>query len=287
MSDATYLAKKSAGMVQADVEANCIEHGIRGRLKHEDIEKMVAHYTDDEKHARIHGKFHHLVGIVFKNFSRKVHIIKPFEITKKDYVVLEALDPHPRNPDAVLWVAVDKNGTKFVVNELYGIFKTSELAERILTKAERYRIVMRLADPSAFVEDNHQDDPEKQTLANRLWDLGVEYQKATKDRTAANRRIKDSLDYEIKGEDLIVAPELYIFDTCKRTIWELEHLIWDEWRGTAAERKSPMEKPVDRDDHMIENLGRILVQEPEFIQMPRPRRYETGVKTNKDLDPYA
>jgi hypothetical protein len=29
---------------------------------------------------------------------------------------VEAIDPHPRNPDAVLWVAVDAKGRKFVVN---------------------------------------------------------------------------------------------------------------------------------------------------------------------------
>ena len=285
----TYKGDKQGqrDFVYADIEDNCIDHGIRGILKHEDIERMVAEYDEEDKQARIHGKFHHLVGIVFKNFNRKVHIIKPFEITKRDYIVLEALDPHPRNPDAVMWLAVDSKGTKFIVDELYGSFKTSELAYRINKKADRYRLEMRLLDPLAYVEDKHQDNPEEQTLFGRLWNLGLEYEKATKDRRAADRRIKDAFDYELKGEELIVAPELYVFDTCKRTIWEIEHLIWDDWRGTAAERKSPMEKPVDRDDHMIENLGRILVQEPEFIQMPRPRRYETGVKTNKDLDPYA
>ena len=285
----TYKGDKQGqrDFVQADIEDNCIEHGVRGILKHKDIERMIAEYDEEDKQARIHGKFHHLVGIVFKNFNRKVHIIKPFEITKKDYVVLEALDPHPRNPDAVMWLAVDSKGTKFVVNELYGIFKTPELAERTLKKADRYRIEMRLADPSAFIEDKHQVNPTELTLAARLWDLGLEYQKATKDRRAADRRIKDALDYEKRGEEIVVAPELYIFDTCKRTIWELEHLVWDEWRGTAAERKSPKEKPVDKDDHMIENLGRLLVQEPEFIPMLKERRHGEGIKTKESLDPFA
>ena len=286
MSDVAYLAKKSAGMVQADVEANCIEHGIRGRLKHSDIEKMVAHYTEDEKHARILGKFHHLVGIVFKNFNKKVHVIKPFDVTKRDFMVIEALDPHPRNPDAVSWMAIDVKGTKFIVDELYGIFTTAELARRTLTKADRYRIEMRIADPSAFVEDKHQDNPEEQTLYAKLCDLGLEYQKATKNRRRADRRLKDAFDYEMKGEDIIVAPELYIFDTCKRTIWEVEHLVWDEWRGTASERKSPKEKPVDKDDHMIENMGRLLVQEPVFIPMPKTRVSQKDSRIKTRLDPF-
>ncbi len=270
----------------ADVEDNCIEHGVRGILKHKDIERMIAEYDDEDKQARAHGKFHHLVGLVFKNFNKKIHIIKPFKITDKDFITIEALDPHPRNPDAVSWLSVDRKGTKFLVNELYGTFRTPELAEKIHNKADRYRIEMRLADPSAFVEDKHQDNPEQQTLSAKLWDLGLEYQRATKNRRRADRRIGDALDYEMKGEEILVAPELYIFDTCKRTIWELEHLVWDEWRGRAAERKSPMEKPVDKDDHMLENLGRILVQEPEFMPMPRPERKRMGTKTKKSLDPF-
>lgn len=284
----TYKGDKQGqrDFVYADIEDNCIDHGIRGILKHEDIERMVAEYDEEDKQARIHGKFHHLVGIVFKNFNKKIHIIKPFEITKKDYIVWEALDPHPRNPDAVMWLAVDRQGTYFVVDELYGSFKTSELAHRIKKIALDFRLEKRLLDPLAYVEDKHQDNPEEQTLFNRLWNLGLEYEKATKDRRAADRRIKDALDYELRGEEMIVAPEIYIFDTCKRTIWEIEHLIWDDWRGTAAERKSPMEKPVDKDDHQIENLGRILVQEPEFILPPKSEFVRTTVKTTKRLDPY-
>ena len=279
--------KGQRDFVQADVEANCIEHGIRGRLKHKDIERMVAEYDDEDKQARVYGKFHHLIGIVFKKFNRKIHVIKPFNITERDFVVVEALDPHPRNPDAVMWVAIDRKGTKFIVDELYGKFETPELAKRILSKADRFRIIQRIADPLAFIEDQHQDNPIEQTLAYKLDALGLDYERATKNRRRADRRIKDALDYEMRGEDILVAPELYIFDTCERTIWELEHLVWDDWRGKISERKSPKETPVDKDDHMIENLGRILVQEPEFIEMPRQRRYSPGVKTKKSLDPFS
>lgn len=274
--------------VEADVEAACIEHGVRGHLHHDDIMRMVSEYDDDDKQARVFGKFQHLVGIVFKNFKRKIHVIKPFYLNRRDFIVGEALDPHPRNPDAVMWLAVDRKGTKYIVDELYGTFKTGELAERITRKAERYRIEKRIADPSAFVEDKHQTDPGAQTLAATLYNkYNLQYDRATKDRRAADRRIRDALDFEMSGEELLVTPELYIFDTCVRTIWELEHLVWDDWRGKAGERKSPMEKPVDKDDHMIENLGRLLLQEMIWSPMPTINtRTQVGVKSSKDFDPY-
>jgi phage terminase large subunit-like protein len=274
--------------IEADIEDNCKQHGVRGILEHGDIEKMIAEYDEDDKQARIHGKFQHLTGLVFKNFNRKIHVIKPFKISHADFCAYEALDPHPRNPDALLWVAVDNSGNKFVIDEYYRSGTTSELAVNIHKRSGLYRIVDRIADPAAFVQDQHQIDPEAQTLAGKLLnDHGIEYRPATKDRDAANRRIKDALDYEMKGEEILYAPELYIFDTCLRTIYEIEHYQWDEWHGKISERKDPREKAMDRDDHMIENLGRILVQEPVFIRMA-PKNYasHTGVKSPKDFDPY-
>jgi len=272
--------------IQADVEANCKDHGIRGILNHKDIMRMVEEYDDEDKQARIYGKFQHLTGMVFKNFEPKVHVISPFNITHRDYCVIEALDPHPRNPDAVLWLAVDRMGTFFVVDELYGTFKTPELARRIHNKADRFRIEGRWADPAAFVEDKHQIDPSRQMLAGQLRELGLDYMKATKDRQRADRRVKDAFDYEVRGKDIVVAPELYIFDTCKRTIWEIEHYQWDDWRGKAAERKSPKEKPMDKDDHMIECLGRLLIQEPVYIPPPNIQGASYGIKEARSFDPY-
>lgn len=286
MSEEEVKYKRSVGVIEAEVEDACIEHGIRGHLRHADIQRMIAEYDDEDLQARVKGKFQHLTGLVFKQFSRKIHVIKPFRIKPEDYVVSEALDPHTRNPDAVMWLATDRKRRHIVVDELYGTFTTAELAERIKRKADAWRILMRICDPSAFVEDKHQDNPEEQTLASRLSDLGLDYEPATKDRRAADRRIKDAIDFEMAGDELLVAPELYIFDTCLRTIWELEHYQWDDWRGRAAERKSPLERPQDKDDHEIECLGRLLVQEPAWSPMQR-KNISTGRagRTLDDFDP--
>lgn len=279
--------KRSVGVIEAEVEDACFEHGIRGHLRHADIGRMIAEYDDEDMQARVKGKFQHLTGLVFKQFSRKIHVIKPFRIKSEDYVVSEALDPHTRNPDAVMWLATDRKRRHIVVDELYGTFTTGELAERIKRKADAYRILMRICDPSAFVQDKHQEDPEEQTLAARLYNLhDIQYEPATKDRRAADRRIKDALHYEEVGEEILTAPELYIFDTCLRTIWELEHYQWDDWRGRAAERKSPLERPMDKDDHMIECAGRLLIQEPAWSPMPQKNISTTkGGATLDDFDP--
>ena len=274
--------KRKVAYLEADVETACIQHGIRGFLQHEHIDNMISQYDEEDLQARVKGKFQHLIGLVYKMFTRRIHVIKPFEINHEDFVVVEALDPHPRNPDATMWLATNRKGQKFVVDELFMKGTVSEAAERIKKKAAQYRIIKRIADPSAFNEDQHQETG--MTLAQRLAGKGLEYEKATKTRTNSDRRIADALTYTMVGQEMIKAPELYIFDDCVRTIFEIEHYRWQEWLGRAGETKDPSERPVDKDDHMIENLGRILVQEPKWTPNPRP---PSGVrKSVQSSNPY-
>lgn len=252
---------RKVAYLEADVETACIEHGVRGFLKHKDIEAMIAEYTEDEKLARIEGKFHHLIGRIYKQWDRKIHVIKPFEVTLEDFVVYEALDPHPRVNDAILWVAIDRKGTKYIVDELWIKAQTKELANRIKSKASNYRIVRRLADPSAFIEDKHTE----KSLATMLQKYGLHYLEASKTRKASDRRIGDALDYQMVNDEFLTRPELYVFDTCERFIYEIEHYHWSEWRGKQGDERNLKQTPVDKDDHFIECLGRILIQEPQFI----------------------
>jgi CRISPR/Cas system-associated exonuclease Cas4 (RecB family) len=82
---------------------------------------------------------------------------------------------------------------------------------------------------------------------------------------------------------MIKAPELYIFDTCPVTIWEFEHLRWDEWKGKIADDKNKKEKTIDKDDHAIENVGRLLIMEPRFIE---PKADNTSNYNIPNYDPY-
>lgn len=282
--DEPVKVERSVYHITADVESACKEHGTRGHLDHADIVRMVAEYPEDEMQARAYGKFAHLIGLVFKQFDRNIHVIKPFNITDRDFIVYEYLDPHPRNPDAVMWVAVDKNGTKYVIDELFATpDNTEDLATKIKKKASQYRIGGRWADPWIFNKDQHIDND--QNLADKLSEYGLTYLPAPKQRTASDKRIKDALNYQRVGDHIQRPPELYIFDNCERTIWEFEHYRWDEWTGKTGYNKNKKEKPVDKDDHMIENLGRALISEHYFVEMPA--KSNSGVMTNKDFDPYA
>jgi phage terminase large subunit-like protein/ssDNA-binding Zn-finger/Zn-ribbon topoisomerase 1 len=257
--------------IEADVEAACKQHGIRGHLEHYHIDRMIAEYSEDEKQARIYGKFQHLIGLRFKAFSRNIHVIKPFNVDFRNFCVYQAMDTHPRNPDMVNWIAVDSKGTKYVVAELKIKSEggTAELAQRIKAIDSQFRIIKRILEPAAFVKDQH--DETGKSLAEKLQSLGLYYFEASKVRAMSDRRIEDALAFQKVNlgdkYELIKAPEIYVFDTCPNTIYEFEHLRWDEWTGKIAEKKGQKEKTVDKDDHAIENIGRILILEPKFDEL--------------------
>lgn len=266
--------------IEATMEDACKIHGVRGHLDHDVIAKIIASYDEEEKHARVQGKFQHLTGLVFKQFSQKIHVIPPFEINLRDFTVYHQLDPHPRTPDAALWLAVDRKGTKYVIDELFLKCQggDEELASRLMAKDEKYRVVRWIGDKSMFIEDQHTQT----SLAQRLAMRGIVYEEASKARSMSDRRIADALAYtEINGL-MIKPPELFVFDTCVRTIYEFQHYRWDEWTGKNAFKHNPKQKPMDKDDHMIENLGRALFQEPTFAQM----EVEKDETEEPEDDPY-
>lgn len=204
-----------------------------------------------------------------------------------------------------MWVATDKMGRKFIVDELYEKFSsTGELAERTKRKGSQYRIVERFADPSAWADIQPSKTMEAglwKTVGQELEELGLDYQPASKKRTQGIQLIHDALDYQITevggAKQFIKPPILYIFDTCVRTIWEFEHWQYNEWSGKSSEKKDPSEKPQDKDDHMMENLGRAFLNDPGFVpvihipqQQPQaPNNDPYPVSSgggNVNLDPY-
>lgn len=269
--------------VEAEVEDACIEHGCRGFLEHKDILKMISQYSAEDMQARIFGRFQHLVGLVFKEFKREIHVIKSFKINPRDYLVVQSIDTHPRNEDAVVWVAIDRKGRHFVIDELYMHGTISELAEQIRRRDLEYNTREWLIEPAASINDQHFEGRSVKTDLELA--LGVEYQLASKARSQAIQLLHDMLHYQQVGDEFVVEPMLYFFDTCKRSIWEFEHWKYVEYSGKTAEKKGQSEKPEDKNDHMIEAIGRVILAGFEFREYI-PVAPAGQVRSQSDLDPY-
>lgn len=255
----------------ANVWDNCQDiEGTRGILTRENIERMISQYPEDEKKARIDGEFGHLLGRVHKTFDRKIHVIKPFKVGFEEYVVVKAHDTHPREADAILWMAINNKGIKFYIDELIISGTTAEMAAKIKMKEQvgGWRMLNDdIIDPSAYNKDERTGE---KSIADKFSDEGVSYRPGSKDLVGCIRRMDDALYYEERAGELIKAPEIYWFETVPVAIKQTENYVWDEYKGKAADEKQSKGKPKDKDDHQVENEHRLLKEEYQFIEYTPP-----------------
>lgn len=282
---------KEFDYVHAEAEDNCKIHGVRGVFEHKHIQRIADSYPDNERQARVFGKFGHLLGQVHPSFNEKIHVIEAFPLNDMDYTTYVALDPHPRVQDHVMYLSVDKQGTKYITGEILSEGLPKRLKARMIAFEEqmKYRMEDRIIDPSAFNDDQHR---EKKSLGSQLFDLGMHFIKGSKDLMAGIKRTNQALKYQLVKGEMVKPPELYIFDTCPVTIKQLTEYVWDEYKGKSADDREAKGSPRDKNDHQPENLHRLLLHEPRFVPYefrhgtPGGTPDEISVIHNDSFDPY-
>ena len=143
-------------IIYGHVSTACIEHGVRGYLKHSNILQMMSFYDDDEKEARIKGKPTHLLGSIYKDFEvNEPFVIDDFAIPD-DWPKIQIIDPHDAIPFAMTWAAIDRTNQIYIYDEypnedLDKIKRTSltykNYAAIIRDKEDRDIIGLRIMDP--------------------------------------------------------------------------------------------------------------------------------------------
>lgn len=250
--------------VTMDIRDNLIREKdglITGYLTEQAIKKFENSLKPEEKEARIHGRFMHLTGLVFKSFDLDKHCIEDMSIPK-EWTRYMAIDPHPRVPTAALWVAVDPDENYWVYDELLmGDMDIAQISNALKAQEGPHPAKMRYIDPSADKDNaleggfNTRKELMKNGIftvrANNDWDYG---------KGCIDSALSPVWDH-FKAKDI---PRLHIVrDRCPRLVYELTHYVWDNYRN--QEVKSPKQKPIKKDDHLIDCLRYILAMNPVFI----------------------
>ncbi len=101
-------------IMYGDMEDACQEHGVRGHLKHENIQKMLDYWAKsdpDSIKARKEGKPLQSTSSIFgRSFNRDVHIIEDDVQPPHGSQYGVTVDPADGKPYAILWWWVDPQG---------------------------------------------------------------------------------------------------------------------------------------------------------------------------------
>jgi hypothetical protein len=220
-----------------------------------EMERFESTLTDEEKQCRIHGIPLHLAGPVYKSFSWARHVLTDvpkgwddWSHPPKHWPLYVHIDPHPQTPHAVLFCAVSPFGERFYYADHFQKCSVAELAHYILDFTKGYRIVECHCDPLGFIEHPITNT----SMATEFAANGLFVDKATK--ALAHGVIK------VNGELAKTPPVLFFSPYCKRTLWEIQRYCWD----------GENDRPIDADDHMMENLYRMELSEPRWVDLTNP-----------------
>ena len=226
------------------------------------IKEFERHLTEDEKEARLHGRFLHLSGLVYKEFNPDIHICEP-PMVKGNWTKYMAIDPHEHNPTAVLWLAVDSKDNHWVYDELWldGL-DIEQIAHAIHVQEGEMRPRIRLIDP-------HNDKDYGVMMGNfnirkELMKYGVYCERANTDPALGKARIRQALKPQYSHILKTEVPQLRVSRECTRTIYEFQHYIWEEYRRNPSDfdKKDKVKK---KDDHFMDCLRYIYNFGPRYF----------------------
>lgn len=219
------------------------------------IAEFESSLTREEKLCRLEGLPMSYTGLVFPQFKYDEHVMSElpagwtsFDKPPKDYTIRWWWDYHVRLPQAILYFATGPDGRIYVFDEMFDTNRIDETAEAICRRMADYEVVQTEMDPLAFVP-NPVDDT---TIADQLSPYGIFVEKATKDRRLATLNVQKML--AMRGPD--GKPVVMFSPHLAQTLFEFARYVYD---GTK-------QKPVDKDDHMMENLGRGLLNGLQYIE---------------------
>lgn len=266
-----FFPEDTGGLARTGVWAETATIYENPFLKAEDIADYEATLDEEEKQCRLLGIPMHLAGLVYKNFSWNRHVLT--ELPKgwddwthppKDWPLHIHIDPHPQTPHAVLFCVVSPFGERFYYYDMFVKCSIAELSQKILEFVGDRRINAVHCDPLGYIEH----PVSKESMATEFWRCGIQVLKATK-------ALEHGIIY-VNGE-LKKSPNTMFFSPyCKRTLWEIQRYCWD----------AKNDRPVDAEDHMMENLYRMELTRPRYFapQNDPPTEDEVINSPRFDLD---
>jgi len=252
--------------------------------------------NEAEVAIRIHGEMVAKGGNVFENWKDDYpFVIDRFPIPQEGGMLVMAIDPHPKLPHAVSWIWIDLQRqtadrypifrdlpNMFVVQELFEKGSAYQLARYIEIVEDRMgrKHDISMCDPRGWQES--QEDENARSIVSQLNDAKIYPIRGSKKLEGGLLKLNECLKLEFdiatdtKGNVEIIKrnfPQLMIFSDLNHHRYEYKNYRWTPPPMTrSGESKGDPQKPIDKDDHFIENDRRIVEwardQEFEIFDTP-------------------
>jgi hypothetical protein len=225
------------------------------------IKEFERNLTEEEKEARLHGRFLHLTGLIYKEFQPDIHICEPPKV-QSTWTKYFCIDPHERMPTACLWLAVDDRDRHWVYDELWlPDMSLGEMAQAILAQEAGEKPHFRFIDPH---NDKDNAIAGGFNVRRELMKYGIFCQRANSDPALGKSRIKMALKPQFSQLTKQFQPQLRISRTCPQTIYEFQHYQWASYRRNVDEYDLK-EQVKKKSDHFMDCLRYIYNFGPRYV----------------------
>lgn len=233
---------KDYRIIYGGVEDNCKDHTPGGTLAHDQIERILSKYPEDEQQARRTGKPLSLSGRVWKQFDYGIHILKDEVRPPEGSVVYQVIDPAAGKPFAMIYAYLNSGGDLTIFDEWpnYSFFGAKDpglnvkgYLEVFKGKEVGFKVQTRIMDRHY---GNNRHTPGSLTLRQEFSEPGL-------DLDFQNSYDIGDIDAEVKTGIIKVAdylaynntlpidsvnhPRLTISPNCKNTIESISKWTWD------------------------------------------------------------
>ncbi|PEP80696.1 hypothetical protein CN581_14470 [Bacillus toyonensis] len=242
----------------------------------EDYEAKLMTMEEKLRRQLLDGDWDAVEGQFFSEFSRAIHVIKPFVIPH-DWRRFRMMDEGYNDPYVCLWGALDREGNLYIYREFVkSRLLSSEQAQTTLDMTGEERIEYSVGDTSFW----NKGKTSGKSPAEVFVEMGVPMIQATKERVNGWKRVREWLHVfedtdPVTGETFRNA-RLKIFETCKHLIEALPAMIIDD------------KKPEDIADHPLDHapdaLRYGLMSRPQPTKpMLKPVDYSTEARLHRRI----
>ena len=214
-----------------------------------EIEKIRLSEPADSFAQEYMADFRKQEGLVYKEFSRAVHLFSDEREEKIDVASwIAGVDFGFVNPAGIVSIKKDKRGVYWVTDEYYEKGKTDAQIAELVASKEFNKVY---------------PDPENQGAIKELKDRHVNCMEVVKDSGSVKRGVD-------KIRSLLLQNRMKIHERCTNLIWELETCHYPK----ARLEKNDNENPVKKNDHLLDAVRYVMLMDCDNIEI---KNYEVWI----------
>lgn len=248
-------------------------------LSEEAVKEFENSLDEDEKTARIAGKYVTVGGLIYKQFDPAIgglHVLKePIDDLRefaRGKLLICGLDHGLNNPTAVLWATVDEQG---FVTICYEHYKKEWSIDQHAAKIREVNKKLFGRDPDVYVADPSIQNRNAITMTSiheEYIKFGIPFTLGNNDVEAGLIRVKRYLNPTVKPSKehpMGQKPKIVISPQCQMLIWEKKRYRYKVYaQKKLREENAPYETPHKKDDHACDAERYIIMTRPDLMADP-------------------